>query len=403
MAAKPFFRPDPARGVYVQGTIDHSMVNRLTPRILLLQSRERSPITVYIDSDGGNIADTESILRLLKSPSQDALAPCVLITVVTGRAASAAADLLSSGDYSLAYPNSSLWYHGLRMPSEAFPRTVTVEVTSMLRDYLRVSNDIYAKNLAGKILRRFMFRYLTLRPEFDAERQKLGVPSKSDVECFLSLVESKLSLKAKDLFKKARERYVRYESLLAAAVKTAKKRSAKKRTAQIEAERIKAIVSFEVDSNKGNKDWSFQAGGLNRLNDDFFLLNEYLEISKDETIRNVCAEWWQFALSPTEYAEIESAPEANRDALRIDKVRPIMQPLWSFFMSMCHALQEGENELTATDGIWLGLIDEIIGDTTMPCLRVMVESIPDAAPSTNPPALEPKGEDEKQGQKKAEA
>jgi enoyl-CoA hydratase/carnithine racemase len=29
---------------------------------------------------------------------------------------------------------------------------------------------------------------------------------------------------------------------------------------------------------------------------------------------------------------------------------------------LCHALQEGENELTAKDAYWLGLIDEVIGE-----------------------------------------
>lgn len=29
---------------------------------------------------------------------------------------------------------------------------------------------------------------------------------------------------------------------------------------------------------------------------------------------------------------------------------------------MCHALQEGENELSATDAYWLGLVDEVVGE-----------------------------------------
>ena len=34
----------------------------------------------------------------------------------------------------------------------------------------------------------------------------------------------------------------------------------------------------------------------------------------------------------------------------------------SFFVALCHALYEGENELTAMDAVWLGLVDTIRAD-----------------------------------------
>ena len=45
----------------------------------------------------------EALLLLLRLSNQDSSGPCRIITAVTSRAASAAADLLSSGDYALAY------------------------------------------------------------------------------------------------------------------------------------------------------------------------------------------------------------------------------------------------------------------------------------------------------------
>ena len=86
----PDFRPNPNRAIYVQGLIDQQLVNRLTPKIISLQSQSRDPITIYIDSPGGLVAHMQALLNLLTASNQDFAAPCHLITVVTTQAASAA-------------------------------------------------------------------------------------------------------------------------------------------------------------------------------------------------------------------------------------------------------------------------------------------------------------------------
>lgn len=155
-----YYRLNPSRALYINGPINRDLVTRITPQILKLQSINRSPITVYIDSPGGHVSSMETILRLLKLSDQDSSGPCHIITAVTTRAASAAVDLLSSGDYAIAFPTSSILYHGLRQ-QETNP--LTVETTSMLTNVLRFSNDIYAMSLAQKIEDRFSFRYRCCR------------------------------------------------------------------------------------------------------------------------------------------------------------------------------------------------------------------------------------------------
>jgi ATP-dependent protease ClpP protease subunit len=148
----------------VQGLIDQQLVNSLTPDIISLQHQSRDPITVYINSPGGNIAHMEMLLRLLAASNQDFANPCRLITVVTSRAASAAADILSSGDYALAYPDSTVLYHGVRMQGDGY---ITAEVSSLLAQHLRANNDSYAMELARRIEFRFMFRFITSKQEFE--------------------------------------------------------------------------------------------------------------------------------------------------------------------------------------------------------------------------------------------
>jgi len=366
----PDCRPNAERAVYVQGFIDQQMVDRLTPAIISLQSQNRDPITVYIDSPGGAVSSMETLLKLLTVSNQDFAPACRLITVVTSRAASAAADMLSSGDYAIAFPQSTVLYHGIRTSQE---RPLTVEVTSLLSQMLRLANDNYAMELARKIEFRFMFRFITTKAQFDEVRAKHQPKQMTDLECFLDLISEKLSEPAKKVLQQAKERYERYDDLLNSVLRRSERISGNKRIAEIEAVRIKAIVDYEVRKNRKNKDWSFQYAGLTRLTDDFFLLNEHLSSFQSERLKTLCVKWSGFLLSQDQSNEIARLPEDQRNDRTVGMVRPVLQPVWSFFVALCHALQEGENDLTARDAFWLGLIDEVMGVADLPAFRFIAE------------------------------
>jgi hypothetical protein len=133
------------------------------------------------------------------------------VTVVTGRAASAAADLLSSGDYAIAYPETNILFHGVRT---SLNNPVTVELASFLSENLKLSNDRYAMILAKKSEVRFMFRYFVLRSDFAGYRTKINNPHLTDLECFLGMVKEKTSYRAEKIIKLAWQRYERYNALL---------------------------------------------------------------------------------------------------------------------------------------------------------------------------------------------
>jgi ATP-dependent protease ClpP protease subunit len=368
----PNFRANPERAVYVQGAIDESMVARLTPSIIKLQNANRGPITVYIDSRGGSVFSAELILRLLSASNQNGDPPCRIITVVTNRAASAAADLLSSGDYAIALPESTILYHGVRT---SLIDPLTVELGSAVTESLKISNDRYAMALARRAEGRFMFRFVMTKHAFSNFRQKAGKPNLSDLDCFLGIISQALTHPAQKILERARERHIRYSSLLDQALAAAKKRSvaASKSAAQVEAVILKQIIDFEVTVHRKDPNWNFRSGGLSRLNDDFFLLREYLDISQSDHFNKVCDRWGNFALTADEKAELEKIPDdAARSKARLDKVKLQFQPLWSFFVALCHVLQEGENELSAIDAFGLGLIDEVMG-TQLDSLRMISE------------------------------
>jgi ATP-dependent protease ClpP protease subunit len=378
----PNFRANPDRAVFIQGEINQQLVDRLTPAILHLQGGNRLPITVYIDSPGGSVSDAKTILRLLRAPCQDHLPPCQIITVAASRAGSAAADLLSSGDYATALPGSTILYHGIRR----FPDSpLTVEYTSVFTDYLRMVNDVFATELADRVERRFMFRFLLLQTEIKTTETIVKNAQDRGVDHVLTLMSERLSGTAKALFQNAISRRTKYELLLK-AVSEKTPNAGGKTPAEVEADQIKAIVDFELDTNRGNSQWAFQSGGLRQLNDDFFLLYERLADPQGERLRRFCATLGAVALSPTENQEIEALPKAEREEAMIGKVGPRLEPLRTFFVALCHSLQRGENELTARDAYWLGLIDEVIGAQDLPSLRNFAEYKPD---QVQPKPVEP--------------
>jgi ATP-dependent protease ClpP protease subunit len=323
----------------------------------------------------------ETLLRTLKLTDQDSSGPCHIITAVTQRAASAAADLLSSGDYAIAYPHSAILYHGMRT-QESNP--LTVESTSVLARILRRSNDRYALELARKIDDRFSFRFLFARNNFDEVRTKHPNQQLSDLQCFIEFIDGKLSKEARKVWQRAKERHGRYKELFTTVVKRVKGEIAKMSVAQAEAAAIKAIVEFEVKANKGDPDWSFRGGGLERLTDDFLLFHEYLTGFASGRLQEWSADWGKFIVAPEIAKEIDAiADEKERSKKLNETVGPLLEPLTSFFAAFCHALQEGENELTATDAYWLGLVDEVVGEDDLLCLRHMEEDKPDPVPTEN--------------------
>jgi ATP-dependent protease ClpP protease subunit len=387
------YRLDPARSIQIQGLIDDQLVTRVTSQILRLQHEARTPITVYIDSPGGSVSSMETIFRLLKLSDQNNSGSCRIITAVTIRAASAAADLLASGDYAIAFPSSTVLYHGLRTFEK---NPLTVESTSVLTHILRLTNDVYAMELARKIEDRFLFRFTILRGEFDGIRTKRAAPWMTDLDCFFEAVASKLSKNAKKAWDKAKDRYGRYQSLLDSVIAKSKVSAGPQRLAEMEARQIKAIVDFEVKTNKKNPSWTFKDGGMGRLADDFFLLNEYLESYSSERLKNWCKSLGRWSIPKADVDEIDAiADEKDRTERLVTKVRPILQPVWSFFVALCHALQEGENDLTATDAYWFGLVDEVIGEGFW-SLRYIEEYKPDPPVKKTEPNEETKNTSEEQ-------
>jgi ATP-dependent protease ClpP protease subunit len=378
------YRPDPSRSIFVSGQINQDLVYSLTPSIIRLQHENRSPITVYIDSPGGSILAAGSILRLLKSPARDSSSPCRLITVVTSLAASSAAILLAAGDYAIAFPDSLIHFHGTRTYRQD---AITVEEAADVAKDLKASNEASAVSLARVRSRNFFFRFITLREGADAYRAN-NPKATTEKDCFVGMVSEKLTRWGREVIQKADRRNRRYDALSARMFKSPAIRKQldlmEKGTPKpdyyrnLEAKMLAAIIAFEISSNKKNLLWTFERSGMAQVSDDFFLLTEYIGQHKNDWIEGFCEEWKDFILQDADKDAIEALPEEQRKSARVAKLAPVLLPLWLFFGSICHVLQEAENPLTPTDAFWLGLVDDIIGES-LPTLRKIAEHSPRAS------------------------
>lgn len=362
------------------GKLDEEMVARLTPRILTLQNESREPICVYINSRGGFPYCAENLLNLLRLSNQDIEEPCRIITAVTVLAGSAAADLLASGDYAIAFPDSKIVHHGIRQSTEA---PSTLESTARLNEQLRISNSIYAMQLAKRSDDRFTFRFYSVRDEFASVKERMGDPTLSDYDCFIQVIQEKLSSAAKIIFSKAIKRAERYKALISSVASSSGFSDAVTPT-QIQAAIIKAIVDYEVSPANSAETQDFRFGGMRQLAEDFYLLNEYLTGNNNPKLDDWCKTFGRLFLSPEQQTEIDGiTDEDERQKKLVEINKPTLQPMLSYFIALCHALQEGENELTATDAYWLGLVDEVVGNSDLWNFRLLYEYQDDVKEDAN--------------------
>ena len=330
------FRHDVRRAVYITGEIDQDLVNRLTPQILGLRAASAEPITAYIDSPGGSTYHAELLYQLLKANSQDNKS-CQLITLATGTAASAAADLLASGDYSLAYPHSRILYHGTRRMSQ---QVLTREGASSLAESLRLTNEGYAIRLADRSIDRIVFQFMLLKSGFVALREKLTKPDLPDVECFAEAIREKLGVGLAELVSTALARQRTYERLyefVSSKLDPRDEELKSFRSAQIEAEVLKAILDFELNENPG-EEWTFTAQGIAKLQEDYLLLSDYQSGRHRRRQSALTNRWGKFFLTSDEATEHERLEAEKRSEWLADRVADRIHPLWYFvFLNMSNA------------------------------------------------------------------
>lgn len=364
----------------MSGKIDSQQVYRLTPTILRLRCESSDPITVEIDSLGGEIRSAEAIRGLLQTADQSGQTVRI-ITVARNVAASAAADLLALGNYAIAYKGCTVHYHGSRQAVD----DLTSERAASLAQNLEQTNAAYALRLARTAFGRAVFLYGNLTPEFEKFRQmmlkdesaKTGAAPReiSPLECFAYGLFQRLSDANELLPRKAFVQHQKALALVSYVLPKLPQGFEKLPPSQAEAAILREVLAFEVENAK-SPSWSLSGGGMDQTTQDFTHLLDYLTGEHRGYVDRLLLEFGPLLVSDQQLAEFqanESKPEKEKIAWLEKNVRPVLEPLWYFTVCLCRLLQRGENSLPAEDAYWLGIVDEVVG-SKLPNLRLLLES-----------------------------
>jgi ClpP protease-like protein len=331
MPADADFTPNPDRAIWVEGRLDETLLARLRPQIIELTAQNREPITVFINSRGGISEVGRGILSLLKRTTPDDARVSRIITVAAPTAQSAAANLLSAGDFAIASPDSSLLYHGTRFQ---MPEKELTGEWGRMAQTLPIFHETVANELLVSSVRRFLFIVSAERALFAEHRVELGDPSLTDLDCFQLMLRGKLSPAGAKVLDLAIALWSRYNCLMPHF----QKRLRRGRAVTIEHLQklmLHASIAFEYETRTCSSAWD---GGLSRISEHFFFLNTYFDVAR-------LREWVAGRAEP-------QTTDADPEAAFFLQVRV-------FFLALCRALQEGENHITAMDAVWFGLIDTL--------------------------------------------
>lgn len=373
------YRENPARAVYIAGAIDQPLLDRLTPRINELRFIDAGkPITAYIDSPGGSIALAETIRDLIKSPTQDGKRSR-LITVVTGGAASAAADLLALGDYAIAYPHAEVLYHGSR---QSLTSALTSEMASVLARNLEQTNEFFAVRLARRAFARFVLRITQFTDEF--QRYTNETPPAFSV--IVGALRRELSTSNGKLIREAmrKQRIIgELSAFVGRRMMRLKNHGVGLSPAKFESEIFKAIVTRKTTIHKKDP-WLLSNHGMREVTDDFNLLHDFHFGSQKKDLTSLEKTYGELFLSKTEKEEFSKliVPPDEKEKWLCAHAEPKLQPVWYFTVSLCRLLQREDYNLRPEEAYWLGLLDEVPG-SGLPNLRAAVESLPGPTQPSN--------------------
>jgi ATP-dependent protease ClpP protease subunit len=362
------YRPNAARSINVIGEFDEPMAADVLPEILRLRQESNDPITVFIHSRGGFITTMEAIDSALQTMDFDGNAPKI-ITVAVGDVSSAAANLLAFGDYSIVYPDSNILFHGIRVGEVQ----VTVEGAQNMAGRLASLNRKVSQRVAKQILPRIMFRLVQIKPQLIKKQKNGELKSEDLIQHFTDAISFKVGGTAKRLIQKCSTRVSAAASLsesIIQKIKFSKNANPKKDDPKV----LRSVLKHEIENSK-SADWMLDESGMQRLVEDYFLLRGFHQAQSHEMYFQAIQIYGPEFLNETDRAyfnKTKSEDDKKAMVFLFGKTSPFIAHLWFYTVTLSHNLYVGENQISARDAYWLGLIDEISGKD-LPCERLVME------------------------------
>jgi len=375
------------RSIYVKGEIDESLFQTLAPQILRLTERSSQPITLLIDSRGGSIEYAARILGLLRAPVHGRPRPHI-ITVAIGDACSAAADILSEGDYVVAFRHARLLFHGTRAIRE-----VSRENVEAIEGALELEDVRAARRLAVSVFRRFLSLYAQHSEQVAAafrnahqngnEEQDLTDKRVVDVAALIGVLRRRIGGSAGEVLNRALDEMQRIKGILklykafvenkvASPIYQLDKPNAgrDRKEWRMQLRVLEAVVAARL-SGDGGRD--LRAGSFRVLEGDFLQVLALADGSWEDELLDLLLEHDGLFFSAKDQARIAAMRaltlkqfDDSDDAQAqlsgaVGRAYRKAEPLWQYVTTLCRLLNDGEHEMGPEEAWYMGLIDEVIG------------------------------------------
>ncbi|MDO8609306.1 MAG: ATP-dependent Clp protease proteolytic subunit [bacterium] len=143
------------RSVYIFDTIDNLIIANAISQINYLAKINSEDISIYINSNGGNVDDCFALIDIMDS------CLCDIKTIVIGQAASAACLLSSNGTHGKRYAgqNSEFLYHEMSFEITDFKGSNIKYHKEMYDKSSKKFHDIFARN-TGKNMKQIKKTFL---------------------------------------------------------------------------------------------------------------------------------------------------------------------------------------------------------------------------------------------------
>ena len=379
------------RSIIIDTEINDDLVKRITAKILLLRQENNDPITIGINSLGGSLDSLSTILSLLTESGQSGFTGKI-ITVVIQRAYSAAAILLSFGNYAVALKNTDILFHDVRYGALG---NVTPESARNAAKRLKYKNDEYSLDLAQKVISRLVWVYIDAYKKFDDVKkmyqkkfddyndivssyigQSTGFQS-VDLAAFATFLWVKLSRRNDTLIDNVMTRLSLWISMEDITNRMPTYREKGSRKPGILDGLKQLHKQFKGNSNEFRKNEKNIKLFLSQLIGNMSL--EKGEMKSFESLLEDSSREYSIHQSMNDKKHIEFASSVMRcheaiffnDDLKekskeekqelIKLATPYATILWLFCVQLCRELFEGEHILSPSDAQLLGLVDEVTG------------------------------------------
>lgn len=346
---------DPNRSIFLTSSVSRESYNALFPKICKLKAQSADPIYLYIDSLGGSPFYASRIHELIIAPRHDG-SICELVVVAPSIAASAAADLLILGDYSIVNKNTIVHCHGTRY-SQA---EVTADKVLELEKDLHQTDRSHAVRLSSRVIDRICFLILSENNLLEQDGKSLI----KDAKQYLQYIYNRLSPQAKSVVDRALKKI---------EDQTQTSLSLYGQTTEEEESKLKQWVITKIEQL--SPDDKTLSSLVNILHHDAKSVGEFssssISFELDEAVRTYGPQ----LISSDEFAAYEQLWNDNKQTEAQSYLESKAQTAVTIsklaINCLCHALHSEENELNSLDAYHLGLVDEISGIGNLPSLRSM--------------------------------